>query len=435
MEICVIGTGYVGLVVGTGLAETGNKVICVDKDETKIKKLENNVIPIYEPGLEELVRRNRKENRLCFSTSVKDAVSRSEIIYIAVGTPEKDGGTVDLSYVFAVADEIGTAMEKDYKIIVNKSTVPVGTARKVENIIKSKTKAKFDVISNPEFLKEGTAVQDFMKPERIIIGTNSSEVAEKIKELYEPFVRTGNPILIMSIESAEMTKYASNTMLACRISFMNEIANLCDKVGADVEEVRIGMAKDPRIGSKFLFPGIGYGGSCFPKDVKGIIQKGKEYGLPMKICESIDLVNEAQKKLMFRKIKERFNELKGIKIAIWGLSFKPQTDDMREAASIVTINLLLSEGANIKAYDPQAMENAREIFKDKIDYGNTPYDCLRGAEALVILTEWNEFRNPDFKKIEELMSKKIVFDGRNIYDPVKVKALGFEYYCIGRAKF
>jgi UDPglucose 6-dehydrogenase len=434
MEICVIGTGYVGLVVGTGLAETGNKVICVDKDETKIKKLENNVIPIYEPGLEELVRRNRKENRLCFSTSVKDAVSRSEIIYIAVGTPEKEDGTVDLSYVFAVADEIGTAMGKDYKIIVNKSTVPVGTARKVENIIKNKTKAKFDVISNPEFLKEGTAVQDFMKPDRIIIGTDSPEVAEKIKDLYEPFVRTGNPILIMSIESAEMTKYASNTMLACRISFMNEIANLCDKVGADVEEVRIGMAKDPRIGSKFLFPGIGYGGSCFPKDVKGIIQKGKEYGLPMKICESVDLVNEAQKKLMFKKIKERFNELKGIKIAIWGLSFKPQTDDMREAASIVTINLLLSEGANIKAYDPQAMENAREIFKNKIEYGNTPYDCLRGAEAIVILTEWNEFRNPDFKKIEDLMSKKIVFDGRNIYDPDKVKASGFEYYCIGRAK-
>ena len=434
MEICVIGTGYVGLVVGTGLAETGNKVICVDKDETKIKKLENNVIPIYEPGLEELVRRNRKENRLCFSTSVKDAVSRSEIIYIAVGTPEKDDGTVDLSYVFAVADEIGTAMGKDYKIIVNKSTVPVGTARKVENIIKNKTKAKFDVISNPEFLKEGTAVQDFMKPDRIIIGTDSPEVAEKIKDLYEPFVRTGNPILIMSIESAEMTKYASNTMLACRISFMNEIANLCDKVGADVEEVRIGMAKDPRIGSKFLFPGIGYGGSCFPKDVKGIIQKGKEYDLPMKICESVDLVNEAQKKLMFEKIKERFNELKGIKIAIWGLSFKPQTDDMREAASIITINLLLSEGANIKAYDPQAMENAREIFKDKIEYGNTPYDCLRGAEALVILTEWNEFRNPDFKKIEDLMSKKIVFDGRNIYDPVRIKASGFEYYCIGRVK-
>ncbi len=434
MEICVIGTGYVGLVVGTGLAETGNKVICVDKDKEKIKKLENNIIPIYEPGLEELVRKNRKENRLFFTTSVKDAVSNSEIIYIAVGTPEEDSGTVDLSYVFAVAEEIGEAMENEYKIIVNKSTVPVGTARKVEKIIKAKTKAKFEVISNPEFLKEGTAVQDFMKPDRIIIGTDSSAVAEKIKDLYEPFVRTGNPILIMSIESAEMTKYASNTMLACRISFMNEIANLCDKVGADVEEVRIGMAKDPRIGSKFLFPGIGYGGSCFPKDIKGIIQKGKEYGLPMKICESVDLVNEAQKKLMFKKIKEKFNELKGIKIAIWGLSFKPQTDDMREAASIVTINLLLSEGANIKAYDPQAIENAREIFKDKIKYGNTPYDCLRGAEALVILTEWNEFRNPDFKKIEALMSKKIIFDGRNIYDPAKVKASDFEYYCIGRTK-
>jgi UDPglucose 6-dehydrogenase len=434
MRICVIGTGYVGLVVGTGLAETGNKVICVDKDEEKIKKLENNIIPIYEPGLEELVKRNRKENRLFFTTSVKDAVSNSEIIYIAVGTPEEDGGTVDLSYVFAVAEEIGEAMENEYKIIVNKSTVPVGTARKVEKIIKNKTKAKFDVISNPEFLKEGTAVQDFMKPDRIIIGTDSSQVAEKIKDLYEPFVRTGNPILVMKIESAEMAKYASNTMLACRISFMNEIANLCDKVGADVEEVRIGMGKDPRIGSKFLFPGIGYGGSCFPKDVKGLIQKGKDYGLPMKICESVDLVNVTQKKIIFEKITERFNELKGIKIAIWGLSFKPQTDDMREAASIVTINLLLSEGANIKAYDPQAMENARELFKDKIEYGDTPYDCLGGAEALVILTEWNEFRNPDFEKIAQLMNKKIIFDGRNIYDPERVKDSGFEYYCIGRVK-
>lgn len=434
MKICVIGTGYVGLVVGTGLAETGNKVICVDKDETKIKKLENNVIPIYEPGLEELVIRNRKEERLYFTTSVKDAVSNSEIIYIAVGTPEKDDGTVDLSYVFAVTEEIGEAMGNKYKIIVNKSTVPVGTARKVQKIIKKKTKAKFDVISNPEFLKEGTALQDFMKPDRIIIGTDSPKAAEKIKDLYEPFVRTGNPILIMRVESAEMAKYASNTMLACRISFMNEIANLCDKVGADVEEVRIGMGKDPRIGSKFLFPGIGYGGSCFPKDVKGIIQKGKEYGLTMKMCESVDLVNEAQKKLMFKKIKERFNELKGIKIAVWGLSFKPQTDDMREAASIVTINLLLSEGAEIKAYDPKALENAREIFKDKIEYGDTPYDCLNEAEALVILTEWNEFRNPDFEKIGALMSKKIIFDGRNIYDPERVKDSGFEYYGIGRAK-
>ncbi len=434
MRICVIGTGYVGLVVGTGLAETGNKVICVDKDKEKIKKLENNIIPIYEPGLEELVRRNRKENRLSFTTSVKDAVSNSEIIYIAVGTPEEDGGTVDLSYVFAVAEEIGEAMENEYKIIVNKSTVPVGTARKVEKIIKNKTKAKFDVISNPEFLKEGTAVQDFMKPDRIIIGTGSSQVAEKIKDLYEPFVRTGNPILVMKIESAEMAKYASNTMLACRISFMNEIANLCDKVGADVEEVRIGMGKDPRIGSKFLFPGIGYGGSCFPKDVKGLIQKGKKYGLPMKICESVDLVNQAQKKLIFEKIEERFSQLKGIKIAIWGLSFKPQTDDMREAASIVTINLLLSKGVNIKAYDPKALENARELFKDKIEYGDTPYDCLRGTEALVILTEWNEFRNPDFEKISQLMNKKIIFDGRNIYDPARVKESGFEYYCIGRDK-
>ncbi len=435
MRICVIGTGYVGLVVGTGLSETGNKVICVDKNETKIEKLKENVIPIYEPGLEEIVRRNRKEKRLSFTTSVRDAVSRSEIVYIAVGTPEKEDGTVDLSYVYTVADEIGEAMGTEYKIIVNKSTVPVGTAREVRKIIKNKTKSEFDVISNPEFLKEGSAVQDFMKPDRIIIGADNFGAAEKIKDLYEPFVRTGNPVLIMKIESAEMIKYASNTMLACRISFMNEIANLCDKVGADIEEVRIGMGKDPRIGSKFLFPGIGYGGSCFPKDVKGLIHKGKEYGLPMKICESVDVVNENQKKIIFRKIKERFGELKGRKMAVWGLSFKPQTDDMREAPSIITINLLLSEGVNINAYDPKAIENARDIFGDKIKYSYRPYDCLKGAEALVVLTEWNEFRNPDFEKIETLMGKKIIFDGRNIYDPEKTEEMGFEYYCVGRTKF
>lgn len=432
MRICVIGTGYVGLVVGTGLAETGNKVICVDNDEEKIKKLKNNIVPIYEPGLEELIKRNQREYRLSFSTSVKDAVSNSDIIFIAVGTPEMEDGTVDLSYVYAVAEEIGEAMGSKHKIIINKSTVPVGTAREVKKIIKSKTKAGFDVISNPEFLKEGSAVQDFMKPDRIIIGTDSKKVAEKIKELYEPFVRTGNPVLVMGIESAEMAKYASNTMLASRISFMNEIANLCEKVGADVEEVRIGMGKDPRIGSKFLFPGIGYGGSCFPKDVKGLVQKGKEYGLPMNLCESVALVNEAQKELIFKKIKKRFNKLEGKKMAIWGLSFKPQTDDMRDAPSVVTINLLLSKGVLIKAFDPQAMGNAKEIFGDRIEYCDTPYDCLKEAEALVVLTEWNEFRNPDFEKIGKLMAGKLIFDGRNIYDPVRVRDSGFEYYGIGR---
>ncbi len=434
MRICVIGTGYVGLVVGAGLAETGNRVICIDKDQTKIEKLKSSVIPIYEPGLEELVKRNQKENRLSFTTSLKEAIPNSDIIYIAVGTPEKEDGTVDLSYVLAVAEEIGATMGDEYKIVVNKSTVPMGTTRKIKKIIENKTKASIDVISNPEFLKEGSALQDFMKPDRIIIGTDSSDVAEKIKDLYEPFIRTGNPILVMGIESAEMTKYASNTMLASRISFMNEIANLCEKVGADVEEVRMGMAKDPRIGSKFLFPGIGYGGSCFPKDVKGIIRKGKEHGLPMKVCESVDLVNKTQKEIIFKKIKKRFSQLKGRKIALWGLSFKPQTDDMREAPSIVTINLLLSEGVNIKAYDPQAIENTKRIFKNKIEYGDTLYECLEGADALVILTEWNQFRNPDFKKIGDLMGKKIIFDGRNIYDPARVKDSGFEYYGIGRAK-
>ncbi len=432
MKICVIGTGYVGLVVGTGLSETGNKVICVDSDEEKIQKLKNNIVPIYEPGLEELIKRNQREYRLSFSTSVKDAVSISDIIFIAVGTPEKEDGSVDLSHVYAIAEEIGEAMGSEHKIIINKSTVPVGTAREVEKKIKSKTKASFDVISNPEFLKEGSAVQDFMKPDRIIIGMDNKKVAEKIMELYEPFVRTGNPIIVMGIESAEMTKYASNTMLASRISFMNEIANLCEKVGADVEEVRIGMGKDPRIGSKFLFPGIGYGGSCFPKDVKGLVQKGKQYGLPMKFCEGVDFVNESQKKLIVKKIKARFNKLKGKKMAIWGLSFKPQTDDMREAPSVVTLNLLLSEGVHISAYDPQAMENAKEIFGDRIKYCATPYDCLKGAEALIVLTEWNEFRNPDFEKIGNLMAGKLIFDGRNIYDPVRVKDSGFEYYGIGR---
>jgi len=432
MRICVIGTGYVGLVVGTGLAETGNKVYCVDKDQNKIEQLKKGIIPIYEPGLEELVKRNHKEKRLFFSTSLKETVPDSDIIYIAVGTPEKEDGTVDLSHVMAVAEEIGENIGNSYKIIINKSTVPVGTAKKVKKIIENKTKRTFDVVSNPEFLKEGTALQDFMKPDRIIIGTDNPDAAEKMKELYEPFVRTGNPILVMKTESAEMTKYASNTMLASRISFMNEIANLCEKVGADIEEVRIGMGKDPRIGSKFLFAGIGYGGSCFPKDVKGIIHKGKEHGLCMKVCGSVDQVNEAQKKLIFNKIKERFNELEGKRMALWGLSFKPQTDDMREAPSIVTINLLISEGVHLKVYDPQAMNNAKEIFKDKIEYCNTPYDCLNDSEALIVNTEWNEFRHPDFQSIGELMAKKIIFDGRNVYDPIKVKNAGFEYYGIGR---
>ncbi|MEO0293637.1 MAG: UDP-glucose/GDP-mannose dehydrogenase family protein [candidate division WOR-3 bacterium] len=432
MKICVIGTGYVGLVVGTGFAESGNKVICVDSDKEKIEKLKRNIVPIYEPGLEELIKRNSKEGRLSFTTRIKEGVVNSEIIFIAVGTPEKEDGSVDLSYVYKVAEEIGEAMGDEYKIIVNKSTVPVGTAKEVKRIIKKKTKANFDVVSNPEFLKEGSALQDFMKPDRIIIGTDSKKAAEKIKELYEPFVRTGNPILVMKIESAEMTKYASNAMLASRISFMNEIANLCEKVGADIEEVRIGMGKDPRIGSKFLFPGIGYGGSCFPKDVKALIQKGKEYGLPMKFCEGIDFVNESQKRVIFEKIKNRFNDLKGRNFAVWGLSFKPQTDDMRNAPSIVIINALLSEGAKIKAYDPQAIENAKKIFGKSLEFPDEPYLCLKDAEALIICTEWNEFRNPDFDKMKKLMSKKIIFDGRNIYDPVKVRNLGFEYYGIGR---
>ncbi|MCK4421379.1 UDP-glucose/GDP-mannose dehydrogenase family protein [candidate division WOR-3 bacterium] len=433
MQISVIGTGYVGLVAGTCLAETGNQVICVDKDEEKIKKLKKNKPSIYEPGLEGLVMRNQKEGRLTFTTDIKKAVSKSKMIFLAVGTPPKDDGSVDLSAVYQVAKEIGDAMEGEYKIIINKSTVPVGTAKRVKEIIQERTKAPFDVVSNPEFLKEGNALEDFLKPDRIIIGTNNPRVAELMKELYAPFVRTGNPVLIIGIESAEMAKYASNTLLATKISFINEIAKLCEKVGADIEEVRRGVGTDPRIGFQFIFPGVGYGGSCFPKDIKALAQTGRDYNLEMHIAKAVDRVNEEQKRVLFEKIKSHFGSLKSKRIAIWGLSFKPRTDDMREAPSIVIINNLLKEGTSIIAYDPEAMDNAKRIFAEKIDYGETPYQCLQNADALAIITEWNEFRNPDFEKIGSLLREKVIFDGRNLYNPGHLMELGFKYYSIGRS--
>ncbi len=432
MHIAGIGTGYVGLVVGACLADIGNQVICVDKAEEKIKALKKNKIPIYEPELDELIIRNRKEGRLSFTTNLKEAVVKSKLIYLAVGTPPKKDGSLDLSDVYHVAEDIGDAIRDDYKIIINKSTVPVGTARRVGEIIRKRTNAPFDVISNPEFLKEGNAVEDFMKPDRIIIGTDNPEVGKIMKDLYAPFVRTGNPIIVMSIESAEMTKYASNAILAAKISFMNEISNLSEKVGADIEEVRRGMGYDPRIGASFIFPGVGYGGSCFPKDVKAIANMGREHNVKMLISEAVELVNETQKRIIYEKMKTHFGSLKNKKIAIWGLAFKPRTDDMREAPSIVTINCLLKEGVKVRVYDPEAMDNARKIFGNKIEYGRTSYECLENADALTLLTEWNEFRKPDFEKISRLLKNKVIFDGRNIYNIERLRKLGFTYYGIGR---
>ncbi|MBN2373943.1 UDP-glucose/GDP-mannose dehydrogenase family protein [bacterium] len=441
MNVCVIGTGYVGLVVGLCLAETGNDVICVDIDESKIERLKNGEVIIYEPGIEPMMKRSMAEGRLQFTTDIAEGVRKSLFNFIAVGTPPGEDGSADLQHVLAVAKAIGQSMDS-YKIIINKSTVPVGTADMVRQTIARETNIEFDVVSNPEFLKEGGAVSDFMKPDRVVIGTDDCRVGELMKELYSPFVRTGNPILIMDIRSAEMTKYASNAMLATRISFMNELSCLCDRAGADIEMVRKGMSTDSRIGHSFLFPGAGYGGSCFPKDVKAIIRTAQEYDLSMDILNSVEMVNERQKRLLGERIIRFFSDraepekgdkiLGGKKAALWGLSFKPQTDDMREAPSVVTINQLLKAGAAIRAYDPAAMEVARGIFGDSIEYGQNVYDCLPGADCLVIITEWNEFRRPNYEKMKELMKLPVVFDGRNLYDVAKMKERGFQYFCIGR---
>ncbi len=432
MNICVVGTGYVGLVVGTCLSEMGNSVVCVDVDINKLELLKKGIIPIYEPGLEELILSNVKEQRLSFTNDIDYAVKISDICFIAVGTPQDEDGSADLKYVYQVADEIGKAMN-GYKVIVDKSTVPVGTAEEVTKIIKNNTKFEFDVVSNPEFLKQGAAVEDFLKPDRVIIGSNSKRATEIMQELYAPFMRTGNPVIVMDVKSAEMTKYASNSFLAVKISYANEIANLCEKVGADAEMVRIGMCADKRIGSQFLFPGLGYGGSCFPKDVKALIKTASDNNCDSALLEAADIVNKKQRLLFVDKILNFYNgNIEGKTFAVWGLAFKPKTNDMREAPSITIINKLLSLGAKIKSYDPKAFDLAKTIFKEKIEYSKDAYSALNGSDALLVLTEWNEFKRPDYDKIASLLNEPIIFDGRNIYDSNKLIKKGFKYFCIGK---
>ncbi len=433
MKICVIGTGYVGLVAGTCLAEMGNEVICVDKDTTKLEKLSKGIVPIYEPGLEELINVNVSEGRLNFTNDLKSAVEASTVCFIAVGTPQGEDGSADLSYVLDVASSIGEFMN-GYKVIVDKSTVPVGTAEKVSEIIKSKTNFEFDVVSNPEFLKQGAAVDDFLKPDRVVIGSNSQRATEIMQELYSPFLRTGNPVIIMDVKSAEMTKYAANSFLAVKISYANEIANICEKVGADAEMVRIGMCSDKRIGPQFLFAGLGYGGSCFPKDVKAMIKTAKLNGCSSSLLEAADETNKEQRVLFINKILDRYKgDIEGKTFAVWGLAFKPKTNDMREAPSITIINELLKRGAKIQAYDPKAYDCAEPVFGDRITYAKSSYDALFGADAMLLLTEWNEFRRPNFDKIKELLKSPVIFDGRNQYNGKRLIDKGFEYYCIGKA--
>ncbi|MCX8072622.1 MAG: UDP-glucose/GDP-mannose dehydrogenase family protein [Candidatus Binatia bacterium] len=432
MKLCVIGTGYVGLVAGTCFAESGNDVICVDVDAAKIERLKRGEVPIYEPGLEELIRRNVAEGRLSFTTELADAVRKSLLCFIAVGTPQSDDGSADLGAVIRVAAEIGEAMD-GYRVIVTKSTVPVGTSERVRQVIASRTKHPFDVVSNPEFLKEGAAIEDFMKPDRVVIGTDSPRARELLQELYEPFVRTEQPILFMSAASAEMTKYCANSMLAARISLMNEFANLCEKVGANIDDVRRGVGFDRRIGQHFLFPGVGYGGSCFPKDVKAVIRTAEQHGLDFRMLRAAEEVNERQKRLLVEKVKEHFGDyLRGMRFAVWGLAFKPRTDDMREAPSITIIEALLKSHAEVHAHDPEALAEARKIFGDRIHYHRVNYEALRGADALLIVTEWNEFRRPDFDRMKSLMKHPVIFDGRNIYDPDDMRERGFVYYSVGR---
>jgi len=433
MKLAVIGSGYVGLVAGACFAEAGNNVICMDKDESKIKRLRDGIIPIYEPGLETMVERNVKNGKLTFSTDIKETVENSDIIFVAVGTPPDEDGSADLSYVLAVAKSIGQYMKKP-KIVVNKSTVPVGTAQKVKEAIQKETDIDVEVVSNPEFLKEGAAIDDFMYPDRVVVGTSNPDVAETMKELYSAFVRTGNPILIMDEVSAELTKYASNSLLATKISFINEMANLCDRVGADVEKVRKGIGSDSRIGYSFIFPGVGYGGSCFPKDVKAIIRTANEYDFPLRVLTAVEDVNEDQKKVLIPKILKYYdNDISGKTFTIWGLSFKPKTDDMREASSRVIVQELHERGAKIQAHDPVAMDEARRLGLDKIiTLHEDNYDALKGSDGLIVVTEWLEYREPDFEKIKSALNRPVVFDGRNVYNPQKMRDMGFDYFCIGR---
>lgn len=432
MNIAVVGTGYVGLVTGTCLAEMGNHVVCIDIDENKVNKMRNGIIPIYEPHLDNLFERNIKQGRLVFSTDIQDAIDHANVVFLALPTPPGEDGSADLKYILGVADDLGKRLKK-YTIVIDKSTVPVGTADSVREAIAANFNGEFDVVSNPEFLREGFAVDDFMKPDRVVIGTNSEQARVVLNELFKPFVRQGNPILFMDEKSAEMTKYAANSFLATKITFMNEMANLCEKVGADVDAVRIGIGSDTRIGNRFLFPGIGYGGSCFPKDVQALVKTAQEYGSDIQILDAVMKVNEKQKTVLAHAILDYFDgDLKGKRIAMWGLAFKPDTDDIREAPSIYMIEKLIEQGASVRAYDPEAMSNVQEQIGSKIEYASDPYDALNNADALVICTEWSVFRTPDFDDVANRLNSKVIFDGRNLYSPEKMKDLGFYYKSIGR---
>jgi UDPglucose 6-dehydrogenase len=431
MKIAVVGTGYVGLVAGACFAESGNDVVCVDKDAAKVRTLKAGKMPIYEPGLEEIVRRNRHEQRLTFTTNLAKAVRESSIVFIAVGTPQGEDGSADLTHVLDVARDVAKAMN-GYKVIVDKSTVPVGTSEKVREVVRRETTHPFSVVSNPEFLKQGAAVDDFLKPDRVVVGAEDPRATEMMLELYEPFTRTGAPIMVMDCASAELTKYAANAMLATRISFMNEVANVCELVGADVDHVRKAIGSDKRIGTSFLFPGVGYGGSCFPKDVQAMMRFAADKKYDFKILEAVERVNSRQKTRLFAKMKAHFGSMKGKTVAVWGLAFKPRTDDMREAPAIPLIEALLAAGATVQAYDPEAVKVAKGLFGDRISYSATNYDALKGADCLAIVTEWSEFRRPDFERMRALMREPVVFDGRNLFTPEQMKQHGFTYYSIGR---
>ncbi len=436
MKLAIVGTGYVGLVSGTCFAESGNEVLCVDIDAKKVDRMKNGTVPIYEPGLEILFERNTSQGRLKFTTDLKEAVDHAEIIFLALPTPPGADGSADLSFVLGVAEELSHMIDR-YTIVVNKSTVPVGTGERVESVLAQHlSRDLFDVVSNPEFLREGVAVDDFQRPDRVVIGTKSEKAGRKMKSLYDPFVRQGNPIYVMDIRSAEMTKYASNSYLATRISFMNEIANLCEKVGANVDQVRIGMGSDSRIGKRFLFPGVGYGGSCFPKDVQALYKKAQQSDYPFHILEAVMTVNQKQKEILARRIQSRLgDDLRGKTIAIWGLAFKPETDDIREAPSLEIIRTLLEHGAKIRAYDPEAMENVKAVLEGKnVYFASEPYDALTDADALAIVTEWSVFRSPSFEKIKERLKRPLIFDGRNLFDLNDMEEKGFEYYSIGRPR-
>jgi UDPglucose 6-dehydrogenase len=431
VKIVVVGTGYVGLVTGTCFAESGNHVVCVDLDERKIATLRGGGIPIYEPGLEELVRRNARERRLSFTTSLAEAMEGAEVAFIAVGTPPGETGEADLSYVLAAARDIGRAMKR-YTVVVNKSTVPVGSAEKVAEALAEVTRQPFDVVSNPEFLKEGSAIEDFTRPDRVVVGTSSEKARAVMAELYAPFVRTEHPILFMDARSSELTKYAANAMLATRISFMNDLSALCERVGADVDQVRRGMGSDRRIGYPFLFPGVGFGGSCFPKDVRAVLTMARQVGLDFDILRGVERVNERQKRMLVEKALKHFGSLQGKTLGVWGLAFKPKTDDMREAPSITIIEGLIGNGATVKAHDPVATEVAAALFHGRVKLVEEPYAAAEGADALFLVTEWNEFRQPDFGRLRSIMRTPVIFDGRNIWDAAKLRGLGFTYYGVGR---